>query len=140
VTGPVQSSLRRCDRCDLEGFKTPAGGGSHPIGDHGPGSDLAAAVGDLGAVETELDGVGVNDDAEASLFVVGLHHSEPQAASALRHHLVKSGRVLVRDLGLGSFQWTIFAMGSSMMSVAPRSLRAGIKMLMSDLGTTASTA
>ena len=31
-------------------------------------------------------------------------------------------------------QWTIFAIASSMMSVAPRSLRAGIKMLISDLG------
>ena len=37
-------------------------------------------------------------------------------------------------------QWTILAIGSSMMSVAPWSRRAGIRMLMSALGTTVSTA
>jgi hypothetical protein len=37
-------------------------------------------------------------------------------------------------------QWTIFEIGSSMMSVAPRSLSAGIKTLTSVLGTTVSTA
>ena len=37
-------------------------------------------------------------------------------------------------------QWTILDRGSSMMSVAPRSLRAGMRMFTSDLGTTVSTA
>ena len=37
-------------------------------------------------------------------------------------------------------QWTIFASGSSMMSEAPASLSAGIRMLISRLGTTVSTA
>lgn len=37
-------------------------------------------------------------------------------------------------------QWTILASGSSMMSLAPASHRSGIKMLMSALGTTVSTA
>ena len=37
-------------------------------------------------------------------------------------------------------QWTILARASSMMSVAPRSFRAGMSTLISDLGTTVSTA
>ena len=37
-------------------------------------------------------------------------------------------------------QWTILAKGSSMMSLAPASRRSGINTLMSDLGTTVSTA
>ena len=37
-------------------------------------------------------------------------------------------------------QWTILAIGSSMMSVAPASFRAGIRMLISDFATTVSTA
>lgn len=37
-------------------------------------------------------------------------------------------------------QWTILAIGSSMMSVAPRSFSSGISTLISDFGTTASTA
>lgn len=48
--------------------------------------------------------------------------------------------VVSTELITGSAQWTILAIGNSMMSVAPRSLRAGISVLISDLGTTVSTA
>src|SRR5205085_4109895 len=37
-------------------------------------------------------------------------------------------------------QWTILAMASSMMSLAPASFRAGMRVLISALGTTVSTA
>ena len=37
-------------------------------------------------------------------------------------------------------QWTILASGSSMMSVAPASLSAGMSVLITDLATTVSTA
>ena len=43
------------------------------------------------------------------------------------------------EVGLGH-QCTIFEIGSSMMSVAPWSRNAGMSTLMSDLGTTVSTA
>src|ERR687897_756318 len=44
------------------------------------------------------------------------------------------------DRAAPSRQWTILAIGSSMMSVAPRSLSAGMSVLISALETTVSTA
>lgn len=81
----------------------------------GPHRDGAGAVGDAGAVE------GITPT------VLGLHLAQPPGG-------VKGNDDTAVD------QCTILAMGSSMMSVAPWSLRAGIRVLMSALGTTVSTA
>ncbi len=50
----------------------------------------------------------------------------------------RSSNATTRPVAMG--QWTIFAIGSSMMSVAPASFRAGMRMLISDFATTVSTA
>src|SRR5581483_10982389 len=75
----------------------------------------ARAVGDLGAVEEQFTSI-VGSDGAVSLGLVELRDSS-------RHR-----------------QCTILVIGSSMMSLAPWSFNAGIRVLMSDLGTTASTA
>ena len=80
--------------------------------------DPAAAAHDRGGMERERPSVLARDLAYAATFVE--RGDAPAPAT--------------RD------QWTILAIGSSMMPVAPCSLSAGISVLISDLATTASSA
>ena len=64
-------------------------------------------------------------------FAPGLHPADAAV-------LVELGDTPLHDTPF--HQCTILEMGSSMMSVAPWSFRAGMSVLMSDLGTTVSTA
>src|SRR4051794_3633782 len=87
-------------------------------------ADGARPVGDPGAVERELRAVRALDRAQAAPLVEG--HDPP--GHQLIHCVVHSTVHALR-------QWTIFAIGSSMMSDAPASLSAGISVLISDLAT-----
>ena len=70
---------------------------------------------------TRTVAVGRRDLAEAALLV---ERRDGPGAGAVRRH----------------GQWTIFDSGSSMMSLAPASLRAGMSVLMAVFSTTVSTA
>ena len=83
-------------------------------GDGGADLDRAGAVGDGRAVER-----------------IG------RAVSAVT---TPSPRGSSNSVTVASHQWTILASGSSMMSLAPASFRAGMRVLMSVLATTVSTA
>ena len=75
--------------------------------------------------------------------VVAAHHTEAPGFVELGDHARSSepGHRRARGSSRSPWpQWTIFDRGSSMMSVAPRSLSAGIRTFTSDLGTTVSTA
>jgi hypothetical protein len=103
--------------------------------------DMARAVGDLGAVKAHVDAIRGADGAKTDGGVeIGDHPGgggRPGGGGALKAGLV--GRRPGGGAG-GPGQGTILEIGSSMMSVAPLSFRAGIRMLMSCFGTTASTA
>jgi hypothetical protein len=108
--------------------------------------DMARAVGDLGAVKAHVDAIRGADGAKTDGGVeIGDHPGgggRPGGGGALKAGLVgrrPGGRRPVGGAG-GPGQGTILEIGSSMMSVAPLSFRAGIRMLMSCFGTTASTA
>lgn len=96
--------------------------GGEEEGDPGPDVDPAAAVGDGGAVKSVAATVGIVEDGSQSPGIVEFVH-DPRP-----------------DGPAGHGQWTIFDRGSSMMSVAPLSFRAGMRTFTSDLATTASTA
>jgi hypothetical protein len=96
--------------------------GSEEEGDPGPDVDPATAVGDGGAVEAVAPTVGIVEDGSQSPGIVELA-DDPRS-----------------DGPAGHGQWTIFDRGSSMMSLAPLSFRAGMRTFTSDLATTASTA
>jgi hypothetical protein len=122
--------------------------------------DMARAVGDLGAVKAHVDAIRGADGAKTDGGVeIGDHPGgggRPGGGGALEAGLVgrrPGGRRPVGGAGGpgpgsrrpvggagGPGQGTILEIGSSMMSVAPLSFRAGIRMLMSCFGTTASTA
>lgn len=63
---------------------------------------------------------------------------EEELAAFVRPHGAVAGVAVER--GDRAVQWTILAMASSTMSLAPASFSAGMRVLMSDLGTTVSTA
>ena len=93
-----------------------AGHDADPHGD--AGLDHPGPVGDRGAVEEQISPV------------FGANGPEPRV-------LVEGDNDSVQ---LWPGQWTILASGTSMMSVAPWSFRAGIKVLICALGATVSTA
>src|SRR5689334_20591933 len=95
--------------------------GSHPEGHRRAGGDGAGAVGDGGAVEGPLGAFVVADGALALVVVEGCHRAAPRVER--RRH-----------------QGTILAIGSSRIPEAPASDSAGISVLITRLGTTASTA
>ena len=95
--------------------------GNHLEGNPGSWLDRTASISDLRAVEPVAPAIGGNHLAETGSVVEAVDRSCARGDS-------------------GHDQCTIFEMGSSMMSVAPRSDRAGINVLMVDLGTTVSTA
>lgn len=73
----------------------------------------------------------------------GTHPAEPCAVVEGDHraaHQLDPQRQLPFLLGGPTPQWTIFEIGSSMMSEAPLSLSSGIKVLMPAFGTTVSIA
>ena len=121
------------DRPGLEPAQTAR---RHLEGHHGARLDVTGAVGDGRAVEGDPVAGPVLDDPEAPR-VVELATSPTSGqrpagtGPAVPSPMVGSDAIV---------QWTILARASSMMSVAPRSLRAGISTLISDLGTTVSTA
>lgn len=107
------------ERPDVRRFPTPHVAGNDNKIDPGAGGNVARAAGDLGAME------GVPP------AVVIVHFPEADGDVKRSDHAGTAG---------GAGQWTILASDNSMMSVAPWSLRAGISVLMSDFGTTVSTA
>lgn len=100
-------------------------GGPEAKDDRRPLVDLAGTVGDLHAVEGEPPSVVVLDHPGAPLGGEDGHPPTADLAQAARTRRAHG---------------TIFEMGSSMMSVAPRSFSSGMRVLMVDLGTTASRA
>ncbi len=111
-------------------FKAPAHSGHYDERDPASDGDPPASVCDRSAVEGEPSTAPRLDAAESASLVIG---RDPPVS----HDPCPAGdyvcEVRVR-------QWTILAIGSSIMSVAPRSFSAGMSTLISDLGTTASTA
>ena len=104
--------------------------GRQAEGDLGAGFDVTGSVSYGGAVERVLRAVRLPQDTEADRFVE-LRDDARAGQSLLDGH---PGRI--RDRA----QCTIFESGNSMMSVAPASESAGMRMLISFFGTTVSTA
>ena len=107
-------------RCDVRRLPRSPMSGAKLEGHRSAGGNRARSIGDLGAVEEPA-------------FASRLHPADAA-------FLVELGDAPVDGMRIPHPQCTILEMGSSMMSVAPWSFRAGMSVLMSDLGTTVSTA
>ena len=136
---PAMKAARILDthqRPHRHGFQPAEVTGGHLDGHQGPDGDGPGAVGYGGAVEGEAATLAVHHHPDAPGFV-------ELADPADQGNVAGGGKVDDPAPGGGHRrqpQWTILDRASSMMSVAPRSLSAGIRVLISDFGTTVSTA
>ncbi len=91
-------------------------------------------------MELEHGAPGNCHQAEPALGVEGPDRPEPLLARPPADDVLEVRPDFAPRRCLEIAQWTILAIASSTMSVAPRSFSAGISTLISALGTTASTA
>ncbi len=112
-------------------------GGDLELDRHSRG-DASRPVSDSGAMERERLAVVRFDLPQAATLV---ERADVPAATAARPTVVAKPELATATGGLvAGGQWTILAIGNSMMPVAPCSLSAGMSVLISDLATTVSTA
>ena len=126
AAGPTLSRPR-VERLDAPASQRPSRPASSRKRTGVPDRDRPGAVGDLGAVERVAPpSAGPVRPADRDAEISPSPTASSKASTGPR-------------AGAGP-QWTILEIGSSMMSVAPWSFSAGMSVLMSDFGTTVSTA